>query len=131
MGKDFRIWNFLNRQNKNQIPVLAVWFQAGIALTYVLTSTFESVLLYCGFILQIAALLTVSGLFVLRRRKIKENYFRAPLYPILPLVFILLSLWVLAYLLIQQPVESLVGLLILGVGTLTYFLNSRKRSPSS
>ncbi|NNK29768.1 MAG: amino acid permease [Flavobacteriaceae bacterium] len=131
MGKDFQLWKFLNRQNKRQIPVLAIWFQAGIALTYVLTSTFESVLLYCGFILQIAALLTVSGVFVLRRRKLKEKYFRAPLYPILPVVFILLSLWVLAYLLIQQPVESLVGMLILGVGTLTYFLNSRKRSPSS
>ncbi|MBT8210204.1 MAG: amino acid permease [Eudoraea sp.] len=125
MGKDYPLWSFLNRNNKKQIPVRAIWFQAGIALTYVLTGTFESVLLYCGFILQIAALLTVAGIFVLRRRKLKEEYFRAPLYPILPIIFVLLSLWVLSYLLIQQPVESLIGLLILGVGVLTYFLNPR------
>ncbi len=126
MGKDYRIWAFLNRKNKKQIPVRAIWFQAGIAVTYVLTGTFESVLLYCGFILQIAALLTVAGIFVLRRRKGKEEYFRAPLFPVLPVVFVILSLWVLSYLLINQPTESLVGLLILGIGTLTYFLNPKK-----
>lgn len=127
MGRDFRLWNFLNQQNKNQIPVIAVWFQAGISILYVVTGTFESVLLYCGFILQIAALLTVSGVFVLRRRKQEGHYFRAPLYPLLPVVFVLLSLWVLGYLLLQQPVESLVGLLILGVGTLTYFFKPGKK----
>ncbi len=126
MGKDYRIWGFLNRKNKKQIPVRAIWFQAGIAVTYVLTGTFESVLLYCGFILQIAALLTVAGIFVLRRRKGKEEYFRAPLFPVLPVVFVILSLWVLSYLLINQPTESLVGLLILGIGTLTYFFNPKK-----
>ncbi len=125
MGKDYPLWGFLNRENKQQIPVRAVWFQAGIALVYVLTGTFESVLLYCGFILQIAALLTVAGVFVLRRRKLKEEYFRAPLYPLLPITFVVLSLWVLSYLLIQQPVESLIGLLILGVGVLTNFLNPK------
>ena len=128
MGKDFRLWKFLNRQNKNQIPVLAVWFQAGIGIIYVVTGTFESVLIYCGFILQLSALLTVFGVFILRRKRIAEDHFKAPFYPWLPLFFVLLSLWVLAYLLIDQPKESLVGLLILGIGVLSYFISPKFKS---
>ena len=125
MGRDYPLWGFLNRKNKKEIPVRAIWFQAGIAVTYVLTGTFESVLLYCGFILQIAALLTVSGVFILRKKHKDKAAYRAPFYPLLPLIFVVLSLWVLFYLLLQQPVESLIGLLILGVGTLSYFLNPK------
>ncbi len=126
MGNDYPLWRFLNKTNKKDIPVTAIWFQSGIALVYVLTGTFESVLLYCGFILQIAALLTVSGTFILRKKHKTEDTFKAPLYPLLPILFVVLSLWVLSYLLLNQPVESLIGLLILGIGTLTYFLNPRK-----
>ncbi|MCX2718433.1 APC family permease [Lentiprolixibacter aurantiacus] len=128
MGRDFKLWKFLNRQNKNQIPVLAVWFQAGISIVYVVTGTFESVLLYCGFILQLSALLTVFGVFILRRKGLKENQFKSPLYPWLPLIFVLISLWILIYLLIDQPKESLVGLLILGIGVLTYYVSPKSNS---
>lgn len=127
MGKDYPLWRFLNRKNKRQIPVTAIWFQVAIATAYVLTGTFESVLLYCGFILQIASLLTVSGVFVLRKKYKKEASYQSPLYPIFPLIFVVLSLWVLSYLLLQQPVETLIGLLILGLGTGTYFLNPRRK----
>ena len=127
MGKDYPLWRFLNRKNKRQIPVTAIWFQVAIAIAYVLTGTFESVLLYCGFILQIASLLTVSGVFVLRKKYKKEASFQSPLYPIFPVIFVVLSLWVLSYLLLQQPVETLIGLLILGLGTGTYFLNPRRK----
>ena len=127
MGKDHRLWKFLNRQNKNQIPVLAVWFQAGISIIYVVTGTFESVLIYCGFILQLSALLTVFGVFILRRKGTEENQFKVPFFPWFPLIFVLISLWILIYLLIDQPKESLIGLLILGIGVLSYFISPKSK----
>ena len=127
MSRDYRLWRFLNRKNRKQIPVRAIWFQAGIALAYVLTGTFESVLLYCGFILQITALLTVGGIFIIRSKKQSKDSFRAPLYPLFPIVFVGLSLWVLTYLMRNQPKESL----ILGVGALTYFLNPKTRKENT
>jgi APA family basic amino acid/polyamine antiporter len=105
--------------------VAAVWFQAVISIIYVLTGTFESVLLYCGFILQFSAALTVTGIFVLRKKEPASAYFKTPFYPLLPIVFIFFSIWVLIYLLIDKPVESIIGLIILGVGVVTYFINKK------
>lgn len=129
MGKGYSLWGFLKRENKNGIPVLAIWFQAGISILYVLTGTFESVLLYCGFILQLSSALVVAGVFVLRRKQQPSDRFQSPFYPVLPSVFILLTLWILGYLLANQPRESLMGLLILGIGSLTYFLSKKPQNP--
>lgn len=125
MGADYPLWGFLKRKNANGIPVMAIWFQAAISIAYVVTGTFESVLLYCGFILQLSSALVVAGVFVLRRRKDAPDRFRAPWYPVLPALFLLLSLWILGYLLANQPEESLMGLLILGIGALSYVLGKK------
>jgi APA family basic amino acid/polyamine antiporter len=130
MSKDFKLWQFLQRKNKNNLPVAAVWLQAIISIAYVLTGTFESVLLYCGFILQLSAALTVAGVFVLRKKKPATPSFKAPFYPLLPLIFILFSIWIFVYLIIDKPLESMIGLLILAIGVLTYFIN-KKISKSS
>lgn len=125
MSKDFKLWQFLQRKNKNNLPVAAVWLQAMLSIVYVLTGTFESVLLYCGFILQLSAAFTVAGVFVLRKKESEIPYFKAPFYPLLPLVFILFSIWIFVYLIIDKPLESMIGLLILAIGVLTYFINKK------
>ncbi|UCD60295.1 MAG: amino acid permease [Flavobacteriaceae bacterium] len=125
MSKDFKLWRFLKRENKNKLPVAAVWLQALLSIAYVLTGTFESVLLYCGFILQLSAALTVTGVFILRKKDQESSGFKAPFYPLLPVAFILFSLWILGYLIIDKPMESMIGLLILAIGILTFFLNKK------
>ncbi len=89
MSKDFKLWQFLQRKNKNNLPVAAVWLQALLSIVYVLTGTFESVLLYCGFILQLSAALTVAGVFVLRKKRTCNHHTLKPL-------FILCCLWFLS-----------------------------------
>lgn len=125
MSKDFRIWHFLQKRNRYNLPVVAVWVQAALSVVYVLTGTFESVLLYCGFILQLSSALTVAGVFFLRKKSSSEEYFRAPFYPLLPIIFTVFSIWILAYLIIDRPVECLIGLLILTIGLVTFFINKR------
>ena len=126
MGEDYRLWGFLKRKNGHGIPVTAIWFQTVISMVYVITGTFESVLLYCGFILQLSSAMAVAGVFVLRKKGIAPDRFRSPRHPLLPIIFVLLSLWILAYLLADQPRESITGLLILAVGAVTYFLSKKR-----
>ena len=126
MGRDYSLWGFLRRKNANGIPITAIWFQTAISIVYVVTGTFESVLLYCGFILQLSSALAVAGVFVLRKKEIAPDRFKSPWYPVLPLLFVLLSLWILGYLLADQPRESLTGLLILAIGAGTYFLSKNR-----
>lgn len=125
MSEDYSLWRFLKRKNKNGIPVLAIGLQALISIFYILTGTFESVLLYCGFILQLSSALAVGGVFILRKRNPSATYYQSPFYPWLPLVFVLFSIWILGYLIVNQPRESLMGLALLGVGALTYLFSPK------
>jgi APA family basic amino acid/polyamine antiporter len=131
MSQDYRLWGFLRRKNRSGIPVVAIWFQALISILYCATGTFESVLLYCGFILQLSSAMAVGGVFILRKRNPEASYYQSPLYPWLPLLFLGFSAWILGYLLVNQPVESLMGMGILATGALTYLLSPKSGAPAA
>ncbi len=116
MGEDYRFWKWFSVKTAKNIPARAIWLQAGITLLMVLTGTFEQVLIYSGFILQLFAALTVAGVFVVRRRKSVHQGFKSPLFPVPQIIFLILSVWVLIYLLVAQPVETGLGLINILLG---------------
>ena len=93
------------------VPRNAVLLQAALVAALLLTNSFERVMAYTGFTLNLMSLLTVGGLFVLRRREpaLRRPY-RAWGYPATPLVYVALSLWTLGFVLAERPRESLLGL---------------------
>jgi APA family basic amino acid/polyamine antiporter len=121
MAKDHESWRFFRTQNRHGIPVRAVWFQAIISLGLILTGTFEQLLLYSGFILQLFNALTIAGVFILRYKFPELRGYRSPLFPWLQLIFLLISVWMLVFLLLDKPIESLLGVANLLVGALTFF----------
>ena len=123
MAKDHSLWRKLAVKNKNGIPVRALWFQAVVAILLTLTGTFEQVLLYASFVLQLMGTLTVASIFWLKGRK---DAYRSPLKPFLQIAFVLFSLWVLGYMLFERPAESTIGLLFVATGIGTYFLSKRR-----
>ena len=132
MGEDYRILRFLSRKNKYGVPVIAIWIQTGITMVLIISSTFEEVLVYAGFVLNIFTLLSVIGVFILRmRHRDLPRPYKVWGYPITPVFFILLSLWTLTYLMIDRTTESILGLITVLSGILIYLLNKyavRKRS---
>jgi APA family basic amino acid/polyamine antiporter len=120
MAEDYGLWRFLKKNNRQGIPVRAIWFQTGISLVMVWTGTFEQVLVYCGFILLLSGATAVLGTFFINRKPGALPY-RNPTHPWLPAIFILVSLWILSFLVCERPMESLLGLSNLGLGLLTYF----------
>jgi len=121
MAKENPLWSFLVYENKNGIPIRTLWIQAFIAILLTLTGTFEQVLLYASFSLQLMGTLTVASVLWLKRTK--GNY-HSPGRPILQIVYILFSIWVLGFMLLEQPMESFIGLGIVAVGGVTYLLQN-------
>jgi basic amino acid/polyamine antiporter, APA family len=121
MAKDHDNWSFFRIQNKHGIPVRAIWFQAIISLALILTGTFEQLLLYSGFILQLFNALTIAGVFILRYKFPELRGYRSPFFPWLQLVFLIISVWMLVFLLIDKPFESLLGIANLALGAITFF----------
>ncbi len=126
MAKENPLWKSIAVKNKNGIPVRALWLQALISIALTLTGTFEQVLLYASFSLQLMGTLTVASLLWLKR--VDGNY-HSPGRPWLQIIYILFSFWVLGYMLIEQPYESFIGLGIVAVGGVTYFLQPKKQEP--
>ena len=128
MGEDLPALRGLARTSAAGIPVRATLLQTGLTLLFILTSTFDKVLVYAGFVLSLFTFLTVLGLFILRRRRPDlPRPYRAWGYPVTPLLFLLLSGWTLVFILRDKPTESLYGLATLVVGLGFYFL-SRARN---
>jgi len=124
MGEDFVLLRKLSVRSAGGIPVNAILVQSVITLAYIYTATFQQVLLYAGFTLNLITAVTVAGVFVLRRSEPGiERPYRTWGYPWTPILFLLLSGWSLTFMLIDRPQESLAGLLTLSAGLLIYLLD--------
>jgi APA family basic amino acid/polyamine antiporter len=121
MAKEHKLWQPLSRRNKHGIPVAAVWLHVIISILLALTGSFEKVLLYAGFVLQLMASLTVStSLFIKGQGK---ETFKGPFKPVLQIIFLLFNTWVLIFTLIDRPVESFIGIGILMIGGVIYLFD--------
>jgi APA family basic amino acid/polyamine antiporter len=123
IGEDYPALGVLGRKNKDGIPALAICIQSFVALLFIFSSTFESILVFSGFTLGLNSFVTVFGIFVLRwRQPDLERPYRTFLYPLPPILYLLLTGWTLWFTLINRPVEGLFSLGIIGSGLLVYYL---------
>ena len=134
IGQDFRALRFLARTNRHDVPLVAILLQSALAGVFVLTATFESILVFAGFTLGVSTLCTVASAFVLRlRRRDLPRPYRVPWYPLPPLVFLAVTGWTLAYIVLQRPAEALAGTAIFATGAVFYTVSRRlsSRNPAT
>src|SRR6266446_5525303 len=87
-----------------------------------LTRSFELVVVYIQFSLLLCSLLAVFGVIVLRTtRPGLARPYKVWAYPLPPLLFAAITIWMMIYLLRSHPIESLGGLATMLVGVLLYF----------
>ena len=129
MGEDHWLLRFLGRKNAEGVPANAVLVQLLIVNLLLLTRSFELVVIYIQFALLLCSLLTVIGVVVLRmaRPEIARPY-RVWLYPIPPIVFAAITVWMMVYLLRSKTTESIAGLGTAIAGFLLYFCARRSVS---
>lgn len=127
LGQDVRILAPFAAVTSGGVPLAALLAQLAIVIVLILTATFEKVLSYVQFSIQLCSCLTVIGLIVLRRT---EPDLPRPVrcwgYPFTPLIFITISGWMMTYQLLQQPRESLAGLGTILIGALLYWISPKK-----
>ena len=131
MGEDHWFLRLLGRKNKNGVPTAAVVLQLFIVNLLLLTRSFESVVQYTQFSLLICSVLAVIGVIVLRRRRPEISHaYRLWAYPLPPIIFATITIWIMVYLLRSKPIESLAGVATAIVGLLLYFCAGRRISRS-
>lgn len=124
IGEDFLPLRFLARTNNDGLPMVAIAAQSIVAIVFILTSTFEKILVFSGFTLAISSLFTVAGIYVLRWRDPgRDRPYKTPGYPLTPLVYLVLTLWTLAYIVVNQPAEALFGFGLIALGGIFYLLS--------
>jgi APA family basic amino acid/polyamine antiporter len=127
IGEDFPPLRLLARSNSDGLPWVAISTQSLLAIVFILSSGFESILVLAGFTLALNSFVTVLGVFVLRYRQPDlPRPYRTFAYPLPPLLYLVVIGWTLAYVLYSRPVEGLVGLGIIASGALLYAVSSRR-----
>lgn len=139
MAEDGLFFQFLARRNRRGAPVFSVLLQGLLAMVFVLAVPFDALVRYIGFTLSIFTALTVLGAGVLRARQAAQvsaapptglagrvaavartflvrsspgldtRGYRAVGWPVTPLLFLALSLWMVVFLIRERPVATLLG----------------------
>src|SRR6516225_4756218 len=132
MGEDHWLLRLLGRKSRHGIPTNAIVLQLVIVNLLLLTRSFEDVVRYTQFSLLLCSLFTVVGVIVLRatRPEIARPY-RVWAYPLPPIIFAAITLWMMFYLLRSKTIESLAGLATALVGLLLYFCAGKRPNRSA
>jgi len=131
MGEDHWLLRWLSNKSEHGIPTNAVLVQLLFVNLLLLTQSFEDVVQYTQFSLLLCSLLAVIGVIVLRftHPEITRPY-RVWLYPVPPVVFSIITIWMMLYLLRSHTAESLAGLATALAGLLLYFCTRKRRQHS-
>lgn len=131
IGEDYSVFSRLARKNDDGIPALAILVQSSIAIVFVLTSSFQSILLFSGFILCLNTVFAVGGIFILRwRQPDLVRPYRTWLYPLPPLIYLVLMFWTLFFITKSQPQEAFIALGIIAAGSVAYVVSKRMNEKS-
>ncbi len=113
-------------------PAIATALQVAWSLCLLWTASFERILLYSGVGLAIFSMLSVSAVYVLRRRQPDlPRPFRTPGYPIVPAIYLAGTGVLTAAVFYERPVVSSVSLLSIALGVPVYYAQisaARRRS---
>ncbi len=150
IGEDHPTFRLLSSINARGTPGVAVFTQAAISLLFILTESFETILVFSGFTMGLNTFLAAGGVFLLRRRQASgripggvagaggdgrpargesgasaetpetDQPYRTWGYPVTPLIFLAVTGWTLAYILRDRPLEAGLGLGLIAVGLVIY-----------
>ncbi len=122
MGEDMPALRLFARKSKNGVPDIAIVFQLLVSNLLLLTQSFEAVLDFIQFSLAFCSFFTVLG--VIKMRIAQPNLlrpYRAWGYPVTPIIFLTVTLFVMYYLLVNRPLQSLGGFALMLAGLVIYY----------
>jgi APA family basic amino acid/polyamine antiporter len=123
MAKDGLFFQSAGRLNSRGVPAAGLLLQGVWASLLIFSGTYGQLLDYVIFAALLFYVLTVLGLFVLRRKRPDaDRPYRAFGYPVIPAVYVLLCALIMVDLLKVRPEYTWPGLIIVLAGVPVYFL---------
>jgi basic amino acid/polyamine antiporter, APA family len=124
MGEDLPLLRLFSRRSKQDAPVTAIVFQLLVSNLLLLTQSFEAVLDFIQFSLTFCSFFTVLGLIKMRitHPELARPY-RAWGYPATPIIFLSVTLFMMYYLVVNRPLQSLGGVAMMLAGLVIYYMS--------
>lgn len=123
MARDGLFFRSAGRLNRNSVPGIALAVQAIWASLLCLSGTYSDLLDYVIFAALVFYILTIAGVFVLRRKKPDAmRPYKAWGYPLVPALYILLASAICADLLVFKPAYTWPGVIIVLLGIPVFYL---------
>ncbi len=122
MGEDVPLLRLFSRKSKRDAPAIAIVFQLVISSLLLLTQSFEAVLDFIQFSLTFCSFFAVLG--VIKMRITHPNLarpYRAWGYPVTPLIFLGVTFFIMYYLVVNRPLQSLAGFAMMSAGLVIYY----------
>jgi APA family basic amino acid/polyamine antiporter len=112
---------------KTNAPVNSLWMQCVWACLLCLSGQYGNLLDYVIFAVLVFYVLTIVGLFVLRRtRPDAPRPYKAFGYPVLPALYIVMAVWICGVLLRYKPQYTWPGLILVLLGVPVYLVWSKR-----
>ena len=128
MANDGLMFKSFGRLSVNRVPVTAVLMQGVWACILALSGSFDTLTDYVIFGSWIFYALVTSSIFVYRRKYPDlERPYRAWGYPVVPVVFLLVAVWLLYRTVIDSPSQSVTGIVLIILGLPVYYYLTYKR----
>jgi APA family basic amino acid/polyamine antiporter len=132
MANDGLFFKKTGELNKHSVPEYALWIQCAVASILCLSGKYGDLLTMVSLIVVIFYVLTILGIFILRKKRPDaERPYRAFGYPLLPVIYILLAVAFCIGIVWASPKYSLWGLAIVLAGVPLYFIAISSRRKKS
>lgn len=129
MAKDGLFFKNVGELNKNAVPELGLWIQCVAACLWSLSGSYGNLLDMISFVVVGFYMLTIFGIFILRRKRPEaERPYKAFGYPLLPVLYILTGLAFCILLIIYKPQFTWPGLIITLLGIPIYYIALANRN---
>jgi APA family basic amino acid/polyamine antiporter len=114
--------------NRTHVPVWSIIIQGVWASLLALSGTYDQLTDYVVFASWIFYGLVTSSVFILRRKMPDaDRPYKTLGYPVIPIVFVLVAGWLVINTLVERPVESVAGLVLIALGMPVYLYYRAKQ----
>jgi APA family basic amino acid/polyamine antiporter len=112
---------------RTHVPVRALIVQAVWACVVAMSGSYDTITDYAIFALTLFYILVAGSIFLFRKRlPDAERPYRTWGYPVVPVVFLIVSSWVIVMTIVSSPRQSAIGLGLILLGLPVYWLLQRR-----